>query len=188
MSNFAFLVVDMQNDFFRDQPLLGRRSSLVPAINALVGGFREVRQPIIWIRQEFKPDLNDAFLELRKQGKQITIGGTAGAQILPELDVQPVDTVVVKRRYSAFFRTTLDDVLATLRPDVLVIGGVNTHACIRSTVIDAYQRDFEIIVANECTTSYDDEHHAITKRYLDNKMARFLSNAEILESVRHGTS
>lgn len=188
MSNPAFLVVDMQNDFFRDQPLLGRRSDLVHAINALALGFRKASRPIIWVKQEFKPDLSDAFLELRKKDKRITIGGTAGAQILPELDVHPDDIVVVKSRYSAFFRTTLDDVLSTLRPDVLVIGGVNTHACIRSTVIDAYQRDLEVIVASECTTSYDDEHHIITKRYLDNKIARFLSNAEILGLVSHLTT
>ena len=69
---------------------------------------------------------------MRKENIRITIAGTEGAQILPELDVQPVDTVVVKKRYSAFFRTTLDEVLATLRTDILVVGGINTHACVRS--------------------------------------------------------
>jgi nicotinamidase-related amidase len=183
MSKSAFLIIDMLNDFFLEEPLSGRRRGLVSAINEVVRMFRDNGQPIIWVRQEFKPDLSDAFLAMRKQDTRITIAGTDGAQILPELEVQPVDHVIVKRRYSAFFRTTLDDVLSTLRPDVLVVGGVNTHACVRATVIDAYQRDYEIAVASECTASYDDEHHEITRRYLEKRIARFLSNAEIHELV-----
>jgi Amidases related to nicotinamidase len=99
MSKSAFLVIDMLNDFFLEQPLSGRRSGLVSAINEVVRMFREKGQPIIWVRQEFKPDLSDAFLAMRKEDTRITIAGTEGAQILPEMDVQPVDHVIVKRRY-----------------------------------------------------------------------------------------
>ena len=177
------MVIDVLNDFFRNEPLAGRRAELAGAINQLVGSFRENGQPIIWVRQEFAADLSDAFLEMRKENLSITIAGTEGAQILAELDVQPEDTVIVKKRYSAFFRTTLDEVLATLDPDTIVVGGINTHACVRTTVIDAYQRDYRIIVASECTASNDEEHHEITKRYFENGIARFLSNSEIREMV-----
>jgi nicotinamidase-related amidase len=179
MNNSALVLIDLLNDFFEDQRLAGRRRDLVSATNQLVRTFRQNHQPIIWIRQEFKPDLSDAFLEMRRHNIRITIAGTEGAQILRELDVQPVDTVLTKKRYSGFFHTRLDEVLAASRPDVLVIGGINTHACVRATVIDAYQRDYEVIVASECTASYDNEHHEVTKRYLDDKIARFLSNSEI---------
>lgn len=183
MSKAVLLVIDVLNDFFRNQPLSGRRGDLTSAINQLIRSFRAGRQPIIWVRQEFKSDLSDAFLEMRKENIHITIAGTTGAQILAELDVQPVDTVIVKKRYSAFFGTTLDEVLATLDPDTIVVGGVNTHACVRTTVLDAYQRDYDIIVASECTASNDEEHHEITKRYFENSIARFLSNSEIHEMV-----
>ena len=46
-----------------------------------------------------------------------------------------------KKRYSAFFKTGLDQTLDLLKPVVLVLAGVNTHACVRMTAIDAYQRD-----------------------------------------------
>lgn len=179
MSNSVLLVIDVLNDFFRKSPLLERRDELTNSINELVASFRACDQPVIWVRQEFKPDLSDAFLEMRAENISITIAGTEGAQMLAELDVQPQDTVIVKKRYSAFFGTGLDDVLSSLAPDVLVICGVNTHACVRTTVIDAYQRDFDVVVASECTASVDQEHHEITKRYLDIGIARFLSNAEI---------
>lgn len=35
----------------------------------------------------------------------------------------------------------MDEVLRELGAEVLVLAGVNTHACIRTVAIDAYQRD-----------------------------------------------
>src|SRR5262249_26279950 len=146
----------------------------VEAINRTARGFRAHRQPVIWVRQEFAPDLSDGFLVMRKRNLRVTIAGTEGCQILPELDRDPSETVIVKKRYSAFFGTELDHLLQTLRPKSLVIAGVNTHACIRTTAIDAYQRDYDVIVVADGVASYDDEHHEVTKRYLDGTIARFL--------------
>lgn len=91
MNKPVLLIIDVLNDFFRKEPLLSKRTPLVNAINELIRGFRERGQPIIWIRQEFESDLSDAFLEMRKDSILITITGTEGAQILPELDIDPVD-------------------------------------------------------------------------------------------------
>lgn len=76
-------------------------------------------------------------LEMRKRDIAITIAGTEGCQILPELDYDPDDPVIVKKRYSTFFGTELDKVLSSLNPDPIVVSGVNTHASVRMTVIDA---------------------------------------------------
>ena len=51
------------------------------------------------------------------------------------------------------------------------------------TVIDGYQRDYQVLVAAECAASSDAEHHDVTVRYLDDRVARVLSNAEILALV-----
>jgi len=136
----VLIVVDMLNDFFDRSPTLAaRRSQLVANTNVLVRAFRSSGQPIIWVRQEFARDLHDAFRDMRMNNVSITIAGTPGCELLPELEPLPHDVVLVKKRYSAFFGTGLDARLAKIRPDVLVIAGVNTHACVRMTAIDAYQ-------------------------------------------------
>lgn len=180
MKRPVLLVVDMLNDFFRQGLLAERRRALVDSINELVAFFRGRRWPVIWVRQEFAPDLSDAFLDMRDEGIFITIAGTAGCQLLPELDYQASDPVVVKKRYSAFFGTNLDDLLSELRPERLVLAGVNTHACVRMAAIDAYQRDYRVIVAAECVASYDEEYHRVSLRYLE-VMTQVLKNAELLE-------
>ena len=121
---------------------------------------------------------------MRRRGISITIAGTEGASILPELTRAPTDHVVVKKRYSAFFGTELDALLATLGVRELVLAGVNTHACVRTTAIDAYQRDLDVTLASECVGSYDDEHHNVTMKYLDGKIARLASSSEIVERLR----
>ena len=39
---------------------------------------RQLGRPIIWVRQEFEPDLCDAFPEMKAKGIRITIKGTVG--------------------------------------------------------------------------------------------------------------
>jgi isochorismate hydrolase len=87
--------------------------------------------------------------------------------------------VVIKKRYSAFYETDLDQLLRRLRPDALILAGINTHACVRVTAIDGYQRDWEIVVAEECVDSYDREHHDISMKYMKDKIATVMSNQEI---------
>jgi nicotinamidase-related amidase len=181
MPGAVLIIVDLLNDFFEQSPILAsQRVRLVAATNLLARGFRSAGLPVFWVRQEFAPDLHDAFPEMRRKNLAITISGTPGCQLLSELEHTPGDFTIVKKRYSAFFGTDLDERLSGFRPDLVVVAGVNTHACVRMTVIDAYQRDYETIVAAECVASNDPEHHEVTARYLDGKVARVLSNADIL--------
>ena len=86
----AVLVIDMVNDYFRDGPLRDRCNQLVSAINKLVHAARSQGYPIVWVRQEFSPDLSDGFLIMRKMNILITISGTEGCKLLPELDRNPI--------------------------------------------------------------------------------------------------
>lgn len=186
-TRYVLLVIDMQQDFFRlHASLEQQRPGLVAHVNELVRAFREHAQPVIWVRQEFRNDLSDAPREARTRRIRVTIAGTPGADFLPELDRAPKEPVVVKTRYSAFFGTELDKLLPESDLPTLVVAGINTHACIRTTVIDAYQRDYDIVVATDCVGSYDAEHHAVTVRYLDGKMARFVGNDAIVAHVAAG--
>jgi nicotinamidase-related amidase len=182
---YVLIVIDMLVDFFERSPALAaQRASLVVSINALVADFRRAQLPVVWVRQEFAADLSDAFLDMRRHNIAITIAGTVGCELLPELDAAPEEAVVVKKRYSAFFGTELDVVLSTLSPATLVLAGINTHACIRTTAIDAYQRDHDVILATDCIGSGDRAHHEITLDYLDGHIVRLLPNGALSDLLR----
>lgn len=179
MKKPVLVVIDMLQDFLQRWDA-ARRQKLVSSINELVGSMRSLGHPVVWVRQEFEPDLRDAFREMKTKGIRITIKGTQGCQIVSELAVAPLDLVIIKKRYSAFYGTTLDETLATLRPDAIILAGINTHACIRTTAIDAYQRDWNVILALDCIDSYDREHHEASLQYMTDKMATVMTNPDIL--------
>jgi nicotinamidase-related amidase len=116
----------------------------------------------------------------------MTIEGTEGCRLLSDLERAADDRVIVKKRYSAFFRTSLDEILADLKPGALALAGINTHTCVRTTAIDAYQRDYDVVLAVDCIASYDPSFHREMLRYLDGKIARVMSNAEIISMIAEG--
>ena len=177
----AFLFVDLLEDFFVRPPLCELRASIVRATNELTRYARAHSIPVIWVRQEFEPDLRDAFLLMRDFGARITIKGTDGCKLLAGIEVGPQDYEVIKKRYSAFFGTGLQELLSSLKCEQLVVGGVNSHACVRSTAVDAYQRDLRIVLARDSISSYDDEYHRESMRYLAQSIGKPLSNKQLIE-------
>lgn len=174
----ALMVIDLTNDFLASWET-GRRARLIAATNDLVAHFRGKTRPVIWVRQDFKDDLSDAFLEMRDRNVKLNIIGTAGAELDPRLETGEDDVTIVKKRYSPFFGTNLDAVLLEKGIGSLVIAGINTHACVRMAAIDAYQRDMRVILASEAIDSYDEDHARVSLSYMDGKMVRVLENAAI---------
>ena len=174
----VLIVIDMLNDFL-EKWVRPERERLVSAVNELVEMMRKAPLPVIWVRQEFEPDLSDAYPEMRSKNIHVVIKGTDGCLIDSRLNIISTDIVIVKKRYSAFYGTDLDEALGRLQPDTIVLAGINTHACIRTTAIDAYQRDWPIVLATDCVDSYDREHHEITLRYMSNKLAALRTNRQI---------
>ncbi len=186
MQKPVLIVIDMLNSFLRNwQP--EAKEKLVVSINELADLMRSYKFPVLWVRQEFEPDLSDALPEMRSKQIYLNIKGSRECQITSELRIGPEEIVIVKKRYSAFFKTGLDDLLERLQPDGIILAGIHTHACIRTTAIDAYQRDFQVILAGDCIDSYDRRHHTVSLEYMRDKIASVLSNSEIrrlLESER----
>lgn len=180
----AFIIIDMQEDFFKGNLILnGKKYLLVKKINELISTCRITKTPIIWVRQEFEEDLSDAFLIMRKNNIHKTIKGTDGCKILNELNREENDLNIVKKRYSAFYKTNLEENLKGLNVETIILAGINTHACIRMAAIDAYQRDFEVILAEECIESYDVDFHKESFRYLTGSISKAMLNKNIQESL-----
>jgi nicotinamidase-related amidase len=172
------LIIDMLNDLL-DRWSLIDRAMLIRGIQSLADIFYSEGHPVVWVRQEFRADLSDAFKEMRRDNIKITIEGTAGAKIISELVPRSEDHHVIKKRYSAFFETNLDKLVASLGIDTIVLAGVNTHACVRMTAIDAYQRDLDVIIAKEAIGSYDRMHEEMSLRYMNGKIASVVSIADV---------
>ncbi|GAH09046.1 unnamed protein product, partial [marine sediment metagenome] len=109
-----------------------------------------------------------------------TIKGTDGCRVLKELDKRNTDIEIIKKRYSAFFGTNLDSILTKSKAQTLLLAGVNTHACVRMTAIDAFQRDYNVLIALDCIDSYNKEYHEVSLKYLLDGIAEGYKNSELI--------
>ena len=176
----AVIVIDMLNDFFGNGVLSEQRNSLVQSINRLVSAYREKGHLIVWVRQEFEADLSDAFRVMKEHHTRITIKGTPGCELLSDLTIDEKDQEVIKKRYSPFYETTLDQLLEEHRITELILCGINTHACVRTAAIDAYQRDYPVYLPRDCVGSNDAEHHDISLKYLGKFIAKVVHSDTLI--------
>ena len=179
--NFGILMIDLVEDFFVKGFSSEGRARIITNTNELTKVARGKNIPIIWVKQEFKADLSDAYIGLRKNNIQVTIENTPGSQFLDGLNILETDYKIIKKRFSAFFNTDLNKLLKVLVINTLIIGGVKTHACIRTTVIDAYQEDYEVVIASDCLGDSEPEHAEISLKYLTKYIASIKTNEELIK-------
>jgi nicotinamidase-related amidase len=86
------------------------------------------------------------------------IKGTEEANVIDRL-VPYVDSIVTKRRYSAFFDTDLDDRLKKSGTQELMLAGVCTDICVMHTAADARNRDLAVEVVSGAVASFDQGAH-----------------------------
>ncbi|MBU1165072.1 cysteine hydrolase [Patescibacteria group bacterium] len=181
----ALLIIDLLQEYFNKGLLADHKQKLTISVNELVDTAHQQNIPVIWVRQEYKADLSDAPLYNKKHNKPITIKGTDGCQLLPELHyIKGNDYEIIKKRYSAFFKTDLNKLLKQLHINTIIIAGVNTMTCVRTTAIDAYQHDYEVILALDCVDSYDVEQHNNSIKYLQYAVACGKHNNEMIKLMQ----
>jgi ureidoacrylate peracid hydrolase len=150
----AVVVVDMINDFCKPggamvlpgyEALLGPQTAILEAARASGAG-------VVFVIDAHRPNVRQDREFLKRTPH--CIEGTWGARVIDELAPRPDDQIVVKRRYSAFFNTDLDLTLKDMGVDTLVVMGVVTNICVRSTVHDAFFHGYRVAVpADACAAT-----------------------------------
>lgn len=85
-----------------------------------------------------------------------------GHELARVLAPDPDDLSVLKPRHSAFYGTPLEFLLAELEVGRLVIVGLVTEMCVLFTAHDAYVRQFEMWIPEDCVASVDPAVHERT--------------------------
>lgn len=82
------------------------------------------------------------------------LAGAPESQPSPELQCQEGDFTIQKRRYSAFFQTSLRLLLDELEVSTLILCGFDTNICVMHTAADAYFNNYRIIVVKDATETF----------------------------------
>jgi ureidoacrylate peracid hydrolase len=199
-SEAALLLVDLQRGFLHPEGFVAAQGRDVSDCAAaarhcyvLARIARDAGMPVIWSRHVLRPDHADGGLlttELRPRLGQIgaLALGTADIEIPAEAGVDPSDFVIDKPRYSAFFGTALDMVLAARGIRALMVGGVTTSMCVESSVRDAAQRDIRTFVVRDAVADFDAARHAASLSAMAFGFARLIGAAPAADAIAAGTA
>ncbi len=156
---------------------------VTPNVRRLARALRDRSEPVIYVRcRSLHPDARDNGRRFREFG--IAVGSEdPQAALLPELEVHPGDFVLDKTTASPFWSTALERLLAQLQVENLLVAGVVTSGCVESTVRDACDLDYRVVLVEDACADRQHELHLDAVRRLNNNFAIARSTDSVLESV-----
>lgn len=160
-------MIDMEKAFVEPKAalhIMGAKYT-VPACEAALDDARALGIKVIWIKRVYSEDGSDMETPRRKMLKKhgitgVLAPGSTGVNSIEEPDGLTRledETVIIKPRWSAFFKTDLDALLKKLGTTNVVLAGTTTPNCVRSTCYDSIAYDYRTLVLERCTSSQTDE-------------------------------
>jgi nicotinamidase-related amidase len=169
----ALVVIDLQKGI-----VSGTVARVVPHAAALAKTFRQHELPVVLVNVTGRaPGRTDA------GGHDGGIGTLpAGwADIIDELERQPGDHLITKRRRSAFHDTGLDTRLRDLGVTQIVLAGVSTSAGVESTARSAHDHGYHVVLATDAMADHDPDSHRHSLERVFPKLGETTTSAEIIE-------
>ncbi|AGB01308.1 cysteine hydrolase family protein [Methanoregula formicica] len=187
MGKPALLIIDMQNDFVcEDSPYrVAGATAVVPKIQAVLAEFRKRNLPVFHILRIHRPDGSDVEIIRQEKFKKVpfAVAGTHGAAIIDELVPREGEYILTKTRMSAFIGTELDLILRTLGITSVVVTGIQTPNCIRTTVFDAIAYNYPAIIVDDAVGAATEEIHRANLRDMENIGVRVVKSTDIPELI-----
>lgn len=178
----ALVIIDMQNWFFRSEDRREKLSELIESINQLIEVATTKNITIFQVLTIHKADKSTWNIVMKKHNFSALIEGSEEAKLLPEIKFDSSQEIIVKTRQSTFIRTNFEEKLKEKNIDTLILSGVFTHGCVGRTAVDAYERDFNIILAKDASFSHmKNQEKSMLEVIKEEQEQLVLSNKEIIE-------
>jgi ureidoacrylate peracid hydrolase len=178
--NPALLIIDMQNGFVSkggSYDLMGidtlKYQSIIPNVRRLIQTCRSAKIPIFFtqaVREGTGIDLLTRTHKILPKSREerirtrpICVRGTWDADIVEEVTPTKQDHVVIKRRDSAFQDTEMEVWLRSFRIDTIIFSGIDTCICVESSLRDAFNHGYDVILISDATASLNKNYFSTTE-------------------------
>lgn len=165
----ALLVMDCQNGIVGAYT---KSDEFVLRTKAVMAAARGAGMAVMFVRVGFRPGMpevgtrNRLFAAIKGSPERQKMFAGSRGEIHPELAPQGDEVVVTKHRVSAFRGTDLEMILQVREFDTLVLLGIATSGVVLSTLVDAVDADYNVVVISDCCADLDPVvHDALLKNY-----------------------
>jgi len=170
----AVITIDTQCDTLDGQPLeIPGTLAALPYMRKILDAYRLNKMPIAHIVRIYKQDGSNVDLcrkEAVENGAKILLEGSPGCELAREMfdknvkldynlllagKVQQIDdneVVIYKPRWGAFYKTPLESHVRELGVDTLIFMGCNFPNCPRTSIYEASERDFKIVLVEDAVS------------------------------------
>jgi nicotinamidase-related amidase len=179
----ALLVMDYQPGIV---DRLGERSApLLELAKQAIATARVRGAHVGYVRVAFEPaDLaqvaprNRMFARIAEAGDGLSASSPQTA-VPPDVAPQDGDIVVRKTRVGAFSTTDLHEQLSARGVDTLILAGISTSGVVLSTIRDAADRDYGLVVLADACADFEPDVHAILTEKVFPRQADVVSVADL---------
>jgi nicotinamidase-related amidase len=105
-------------------------------------------------------------------------------ELIPEVERQPEDTLILKRQWGAFYGTDMDLQLRRRGLTTIVMCGVATEFGVESTARDAWERGYEMVFAADAMTGRSAESHNNSLTRIFPRIGRVRTTDEIITALQ----
>jgi nicotinamidase-related amidase len=160
--------------------------------SSVLGTARQARLPIIHVKTGFRPGLPEvsarnkllASIKASPQHQRL-FEGSVGA-IHTALGPEESDAVVTKHRVSAFAGTDLEMLLRAREIHTLVLFGIATSGVVLSTMLEASDADYEVVVVSDCCADLDAQLHEALITRLFPQRGQVVTATELVRALEAG--
>jgi len=201
-SSSALITIDTQCDTLDGQPFeIPGTTAILPRMKSLLAAFRLSGRPIIHIVRIYLADgsnVDPCRKGLVKNGAHLVLAGSSGCQLAPDIlpqggvlldeelllshGIQTIGTnevVVYKPRWGAFYKTPLEQYLGKQNISTLIFCGCNFPNCPRTSIYEASERDFRVVLVDDAVSGLYDQGRIEMK----NIGVELLSTSQVIDAV-----
>ncbi|MEW9111391.1 MAG: isochorismatase family cysteine hydrolase [Cytobacillus gottheilii] len=166
----ALIIIDMINDFqFKEGALLAEKAEhLTKPINALRAYFHHHNHPVIYVNDHYNLWQANLYKIIDYCSNDIS------DKVIQKIQPRDDEYFLIKPKHSGFFGTALNTLLNQLNIDTLYLAGIAGNICVLFTANDAYMREYQLVVPENCIASNCDE---------DNQYALLMMNQVLKANI-----
>jgi nicotinamidase-related amidase len=187
-SSSALLVMDYQIDTLEKFMAPADSTEVLSVLPKLLAAARSAGMRVIYVVVSFRPGYpevnprNPIFSLIAEGG--FFQAGSPGTQIHPAVAPIEREPVVIKHRVGAFGGTDLQTILQSQAIETLVLAGVHTSGVVLSTLRQAFDLDYRILIPRDCCADPDREAHEMLLSRVFPRQATVTSSALLCDALR----
>ena len=182
----ALLIVDFVMAYLdKASPLYANVEDALASNERVLAEARAAAIPIIFTNVVYQPDGSDGGLFYKKiPSLSVFVKGSPLGAFPPSLQPLDGERVFSKQFASAFFGTSLAEMLTRDGVDTLLITGLSTSGCVRATALDALQSGFAPFVVRDACGDRHTAPHQANLFDLQAKYAEVISESDACAFIR----